>query len=166
MLLKRIYTKPEGWGKQVDENGKCINPPPLDYISLANTGINPEQNFSTDLVTEGLTSGRMKIDGETLIMDTYPEPLRYTIKRRPGRYCLHCGEKLADDQTGALARLHVAEKHAGEPSPDKNVPAGYISINHFECVLNAEQHEKYRVKPEHKHRAPVFHLRDADGEKH
>lgn len=33
MLLKKIYT----------EDGK------LDYIALAHTGINPEQNFSTSL---------------------------------------------------------------------------------------------------------------------
>lgn len=157
MLLKRIYKKPEGWEKQVNEKGECINPPPLDYLSLANTGVRPEQNFSVARVTEGLTAGLMRIDGDTLILDVHPEPLRYAIVRRPGRYCLHCGEKLGDDQGGAMARLHVAEKHAGTPSPDANTPSGYAALNHFECVLDSGQHEKYRVK--NKARAPHFPLR-------
>lgn len=159
MLLKRIYKQPEGWEKEVDANGNCTNMPPLAYISMANTGVNPEQSFSTDRVTEGLTAGLMRIDGDTLVLDVHPEPLRYAIKRRPGRYCLHCGEKLGDDNTGALARLHVAEKHAGKPSLDPTQPAGYVALNHFECVLDAEQHEKYRVRPEAKHRAPHFPLK-------
>ncbi len=151
MLIKRIYKKP------VNENVECLNPPPLDYLSLANTGANPEQNFSIQRVTEGLSAGLMRIDGDVLTLDVHPEPLRYTILRHPGRYCLHCGEKLGDDQGGAMARLHVAEKHAGVPSPDANTPAGYVWLLHFECVLDAGQHEKYRVKK--KARAPHFPLR-------
>src|SRR5690242_10935448 len=99
MLLKRIYT----------ESGE------LNYISLAHTGISPEQNFSTQLVTKFLQDGIMEIKGHTLTFHVYPEDLRYTIKRVPGRYCAHCGEKLSDDTGGELARLHVAQKHAGVP---------------------------------------------------
>lgn len=157
MLLKRIYKTPDGWEKQINERGECVNPPPLDYLSLAHTGINPEQNFSTDRVVEGLTAGLMRIEDDVLALECHPEPLRYAIKRRPGRYCLHCGEKLADDEKGVLARLHVAEKHAGKPSPDADTPAGYVALNHFECVLDAKQHEKYRVK--NAARAPHFPLR-------
>lgn len=157
MLLKRIYKTPEGWEKRVDEKGDCTNPPPLDYLSLSNSGVNPEQNFSIDLVTEGLTNGLMSIDDDVLTLNCHPEPLRYAIKRRPGRYCLHCSEKLGDDNGGTLARLHVAEKHAGKPSPDTGTPAGYVALNHFECVLDAEQHAKYRVKK--KARALHFPIR-------
>jgi len=161
MLLKRIYDTPEGWVRQVDEAGNCTNPPPLAYLSLAHTGIHAEQNFSVDRVTADLTAGLMTIDGDTLTLVCHPEPLRYTIQRRPGRYCLHCGEKLADDHKGALARMHVAERHAGQPSPAPGEPAGYVAINHFECVLDAAQHEKYRLRPEHKARAPHFMLKGA-----
>lgn len=159
MLLKRIYKTPEGWEKQVDEKGDCCNPPPLDYLSLANTGVKPEQHFSTDLVVEGLNAGLMAIDDDVLTLNCHPEPLRYIIKRRPGRYCLHCGEKLGDDNGGTLARLHVAEKHAGKPSPDANTPAGYVALNHFECVLDTKQHDKYRVREETRHLAPHFPLK-------
>jgi YgiT-type zinc finger domain-containing protein len=128
MLLKRIFT-PSG---------------ELDYISLAHTGSSPEQNFSTQLVTGCLKDGIMEINGDALTFHVYPEGLRYTIKRTPGRYCVHCGEKLPDDTGGELARLHVAQEHAGVPSPDKNNPAGYEAIHYFECVLSSAQHKKYK----------------------
>jgi len=164
MLMKRVYKKPEGWEKEVDENGNCTNPPPLDYLSLAHTGIEPEQNFSTQMVTGLLTDGLVTIEGDVLTLNVEPEPLIYKIVRQPGRYCLHCGEKLADDQTGALARLHIAMQHNGVASPDPSNPSGYVALNHFACVLDSAQHEKFRAKGVA--RAPVFHVRKADVEKH
>jgi hypothetical protein len=124
-----------------------IRPPKIDYISLAHTGISPEQNFSVRLVTEYLQTGFMSISGDELFFYVHPETLHFEIIRRPGRYCLHCGEKLPDDTGGALARLHVAEKHTGVASPNPDNSAGYVAINHFACVLNAEQHEKWKSVP-------------------
>lgn len=144
MLIKKIYKDTDG--------------AELDYISLANTGATPEQNFSVQLVTEGLNVGFMEIADDTLIFHVYPEDLHYTIQRRPGRYCLHCGEKLSDDTGGQLARLHVAEQHAGQASPSASDPAGYIAINAFQCVLNDAQHERFRVKEPA--RAPHFPVRE------
>ena len=144
MYLKRIY-----------KDGQ------LDYLSLAHTGTHPEQNFSIKLVTEYLSSGLMQMLGNDLTLHCYPEPLFYRINRRPGAYCLHCGAQLPIENRGALARLHVAEKHAGRPSPVPGEPAGYVVLNHFECVLDAGQHEKYRLRPEHKARAPHFPLKGA-----
>ncbi len=144
MYIKRIY------------NGDKV-----DYLSLAHTGIGPEQNFSIKFVTDCLQHGLMHTLGDKLSLNCYPEPLHYTIKRRPGAYCLHCGEQLSSDNRGIFARLHVAEKHAGRPSPVPGEPAGYVVLNHFECVLDAAQHEKYRLRPEHKARAPHFPLKGA-----
>jgi hypothetical protein len=142
MLLKRIFT----------ESGE------LNYVSLAHTGVSPEQNFSTGLVTQGLQEGIMEIAGDTLVFHVFPEDLIYTIKRQPGRYCLHCGEKLSDDAGGELARLHVAQYHAGVESPDPSNPAGYEALNHFECVLDDAQHEKFQLKEPA--RAPHFPLKE------
>ncbi len=122
-----------------------IRPAEIAYISLAHTGVSPEQNFSTRLVTDCLQKGLMSISGDELTFNVHPEPLHYEILRSPGRYCCHCGEKLPNDTGGELARLHVASEHAGIPSPDTNNPAGYVALNHFECRLNAEQHAKWRV---------------------
>ncbi len=130
MYLKKYYK----------ENGE------LDYLSLAHTGVSREQHFSTSLITEYVTLGLMEIKGKTLLFNVYPEPLRYEIKREPGRYCLHCGEKLADDQGGELARLHIATKHKDAP-PNANNPAGYENIHYFDCTLDEAQHEKYHLAP-------------------
>lgn len=119
----------------------------IDYISVAHTGVSREQHFSTSLVTEYLKLGLMELHDDELIFKTYPEHLRYTVIRVPGRYCLHCGEKLPDDQSGELARLHVAMQHTGNPSPDKNNPAGYEAIHYFDCMLDVDQHEKYKAVP-------------------
>jgi len=133
MYLKRFY-------KDADEGGNRL----LDYISLAHTGSSPEQNFNIGLVTELITLGFMEINGDTLIFRVHPEDLRYQIKRAPGRYCLHCGQKLDEDQGGEMARLHVALNHKGLKSPNPNTPAGYEWLRYYECVLNGEQHEKYK----------------------
>ena len=139
MILKRVYKAPE--------SGQA---PELDYIALGHTGTQPEQHFSVGLVTEMLTKGFMEIDeaANQLIFHTHPVDLVYAIVRRPGRYCLHCGEKLADDQGGELARLHVAQYHNGVASPDPDQPGGYEAINYFDCMLDAEQHARYQKHPD------------------
>jgi len=147
MLLKRIY-------KEAREG----ETPELDYVSLAHTGVSPEQNFSIKLVTEFLVAGIMEIVDDELFFHVHPEDLHYVIKRTPGRYCLHCGEKLSDDVSGQMARLHVAMKHAGVQSPSDNDPSGYVALNHFECVLNNKQHLKFGVKQAA--RVPQFPLKE------
>jgi hypothetical protein len=126
----------------------------LDYVSCADTGTTPEQNFSVDLVVGAMEQGWMSLEGNQLLVSVEPEVLRYEVLRQPGRYCCHCDEKLQDDEKGNLARLHVASKHRGQASPDPNSPAGYVKLNHFACRLNAEQHERFRVK--NVGRAPVY----------
>lgn len=86
MLLKRHYKKPAGWMKQVDADGTCINPPPLDYIEIKHTGGSPEQNFSDTLVMNGLREGWISIKEGVLTLHGRPEDLRYRIVRVPGRY--------------------------------------------------------------------------------
>ncbi len=45
-----------------------------------------------------------------------------------------------------MARKHIAEHHAGVPSPDSSNPSGYIWLREFQLRLNAEQHAKYMKK--------------------
>ena len=147
MYLKRIYK--EG-----------PNGPELNYISLAHTGTTPEQNFSVKLVTELVTKGIMEISGDELIFHVHPEDLHYEILRKPGRYCLQCGEKLPADISGELARLHVATEHAGELITDPSNPSGYVNLTWFECVLNEKQHKRFRKQG---HPAVAhFPLKEAD----
>lgn len=153
MLLKRFFKTPPDWVKKTDAAGNCTNPPPLDYVSVGHTGTTPEQNFSGGVINAAIAEGWATISRGKLMLHVMPEDLVYTIKRVPGRYCCHCGEKLQDDATGELARGHVARAHPNEESPDPNHPAGYSMTGAFECVLDAEQHARYQAKPG---RAPQF----------
>ncbi len=119
----------------------------LDYISLGHTGATPDQHFSTDFVLEMLTAGLMELRDGELFFKVYPEHLRYTILRTPGTYCLHCGAKLPSDPKGEEARAHIAAAHDDIQSPSANYPAGYEVTHYYDCVLNAEQHAKYKRKP-------------------
>ncbi len=189
MLLKRFYKTPLDWVKQINDRmvvrdangapvidpptkevvtrlvdpskpqGACLNPPPLDYVSCAHTGVSPEQNFSAGLINAALSEGWATISKGVLTLHVVPEDLIYTIKRMPGRYCCHCGEKLPDDSTGELARGHVATAHPGAESPDPSNPAGYCMTSAYECVLDAAQHERFRVRKAAK--PPVFARKEA-----
>jgi len=130
MLLKRIYDKEK-----------------LDHIELRHTGTSAEQNFSRRLVEGAVSEGWMTLSRGKIILHAKPEDLTYTIKRGPGHYCLHCGEKIESDALGAAARAHMAEKHDGMESPDRHWPAGYMVTHAFECVLDDKQHEKFKALP-------------------
>lgn len=135
MLLKRIYS---------NETGK---PPKLDHIVVKHTGVSVEQNFSRRLVEGAVAEGWMTLSRGKIIVHAKPEDLVYTVKRAPGHYCVHCGEKLDSDTNGQGARKHVAEKHAGAKSPDPQWPHGYAVTNAFECVLDEKQHAKFKATP-------------------
>lgn len=137
---------------------RTIAPPKLDYISLADTGTTPEQNFSDTLVLDGLRNNIIEIHDDELLLHVHPETLRYAINRSPGRYCLHCGERLEGDENGTMARLHVEMKHHGVASPDPTIPAGYVWLKEYQCVLNAEQHKKFCVTEPA--RAPHYPLKE------
>jgi len=151
MLLKRIYRKPEGWEAKRDAKGNLLNPPPLDHIAVKHTGTHAEQNFSTQLVEAAVTEGWMTLGQGKLTVHGKPEDLVYKIRRAPGHYCCHCGMKLPDAAAFAApgatnGMRHVADAHAGKKSPDAGNPAGYCRINHYECVLAAEQHKKFSAR--------------------
>jgi hypothetical protein len=164
MLLKRIYDKPAGWERQANARrtdgkladpakpeGACLNPPPFKHIEVKHTGTNPEQNFSDRLVSAGLAEGFISLSKGKLTLHGKPEDLNYTVKRIPGYYCCHCAAALPDAgrlvAPGVTAGMqHIADAHQGKDSPDAGNPAGYCRINHYECVLDSTQHEKFRVK--------------------
>lgn len=161
MLLKRHYNKPAGWepmrnkrdAKGVLTNphraeGALLNPPPLDHIQIRHTGLDAEQHFSTGLVEQGLEQGWIAIQDGKLILYAMPENLVYDIRRVPGRYSCFDGAKLPDDEAdrGDLARAYLAEHHSGQTSPDPQHPAGYYKINYYDCVLEASQQERFRLR--------------------
>lgn len=136
--------------------------PVVTGVELGHTGIKAEQNFSVRLVSQALAEGWMELAGDTILLHTDVGPLRYTVKRAPGYYCCHDGKRIPISEmaqherlrsgVGRLAaqeaRAYLAlHGYAGKPSPDAANPAGYVSLEHYECVLEAAQHAKYRARP-------------------
>lgn len=159
MELRRHYHISEGWTpvrNSLDANGRLTNPkrapgavlnaPGLSHIEVYDTGTTPAQHFTSRFVERGKEEGWLTIENGILTIYAEPENLVYRVLRVPGRYSCFDGRKLPDDDTGALARAYLAEHHAGQPSPDPENPAGYRMINYYDCLLSAEQHERFRIK--------------------
>jgi len=123
---------------------KLTRPPGIKYAEVRHTGVRAAQNFSTRLVAQGVADGWITIDGDTLTLRADPEDLVYTIVARPGFYCCHDGKAFAD-RDGAL--LYTQTYFGAEESPDQNHPHGWGRRNHYECVLDARQHAKFRAVP-------------------
>jgi hypothetical protein len=123
-------------------------------LELKHTGTHPEQNFSTTLIAQWLGLGLATVSGDVLTLDTEPEPLRYTIVRKPGYYCCHSGKRLdlspeayGDPALAAIeARQYLKDaKLLGKASPDANNPAGYRRTHAYECVLDEAQHARFKA---------------------
>lgn len=140
MLLKRLYTKPEGWEPQRAPDGTLTNPLPVTGLDVKHTGTHPEQHFSRRLVDAGLREGWLSLRKGMLTLHTAQGDLDYTVQRMPGLYCCHCDATLDDDPTGEAGRAHVAAMHADTASPDASNPAGYLRTHAYECVLDEVQH--------------------------
>jgi hypothetical protein len=135
--------------RQYDDKGEC------NGVLVMHTGTTPEQNFSTDLVATAQAQGWMAIDGDKLkLKSACGAELLYTVRRTPGYYCCHDGAPIPISAAGWMdPRVASAEARAylkangfeGRPSPDAGNPAGYCRINAYECVLDASQHEQFKI---------------------
>jgi len=57
--------------------------------------------------------------------------ISFLILSTPGRYCLHCEEKLEDDPSGTSARKHILDNHNGVATEDANDHSGYKCDNFY-----------------------------------
>lgn len=168
MLLKRHYDpaslaayqaereRLQAAGLSAEKIAAALQPLVASHISLRHSGTSERQNFSAPLIAEGLASGFIEIDGDALTLHCKPEPLRYAILRRPGYYCCHDGAAMpmspAAYGDGAIAAVEAqaylaAHGHKGKPSPDRANPAGYERSHQYECVLDPEQHQRFKAVP-------------------
>ena len=97
-------------------DGTLLDPPQVDHLDVKHTGTSPGQHFSTRLVAAGIAEGWLSIAGSQLTIKTDGEPLVYTVVRVPGKY------------------------------PCSTERSGYEVINYYDCLLNEDQHEQYRVQ--------------------
>ena len=112
--------------------------PPVAYLEIQRLGA--RQHIPPKTIGRPELEGIIVLDeeAETITIKTELGSLVLNVERVPGRYCCHCGDKLLDDdlapRSGAEARKHVAEHHAGMSSPDKQNQSGYCKIGYFDCV--------------------------------
>lgn len=109
---------------------------PRNKVALSKLVATDEaQHFTENFLTGGEAEGWLERNGKKVTIHGLDGDVVFGIVQEPGRYCLHCGEKLADDGDGRAARKHVADKHAGQVSPDAENAAGYVMQNYYNCVL-------------------------------
>ena len=98
-----------------------------------------KHNFAEKWVNRSLISGVASIDGDTLTVGE----AEYAIVRRPGAYCCHCGERIADGPalTKDEADLRIAYiatceiANNDDDTADPNNPAGYEVIGYYQGEL-------------------------------
>lgn len=123
MIMKKIYHAPSNDGEFRVVSG-------IEMKRLPKNGI---QHFTQKLVDMGIGEGWLKITPSTItITDTSNKKHKFTIEVPPGKYCLHCDEKLSDDAQGTQARLHVEQEHS-EADPLGDGGSGYMAINYYVC---------------------------------
>jgi hypothetical protein len=124
MFLKRIHATPADWKKEVNAAGDCINPPPCVGVEVKHTGHSRDQHFTDRLVLRGLKEGWIELTrdaekGARLLLKGTNGVLHYSVLRGPGKYPTSI--PTADDP-------------------------GYEVIHYFDCVLDEEDHAKFRVQ--------------------
>lgn len=126
----------DGTGCEAGRVVKLI--PPVVGVEVLHAG--DRQNFSPSLIRQGQKAGWLTFEADRLtILDSEGDPVTYKVVREPGSYCCHCGEELPDasardeDSGMTVGQLHVAERHAGETSPDPNNPSGYRRDDFYAC---------------------------------
>lgn len=120
---------------------------PVTHVEVLDTGASPEQNFSHRLVEDGISQGWISLAPGTLTVRAVPEHLSYSVMREPGYYCKSTGQRIpitatawASSRRGVLARAE-AQRWLAANGKDA---ADYEVTNAYECVLNEEQHAKFR----------------------
>lgn len=135
MELKRLYQRGADGTLVRDEKdlAKCIG------VQVKRMGL--KQKFSPDLIAAATAEGWLTMAAGKITIKHTEGEITFDVVRKPGRYCCHCGEKLAGrdiDPGGAMARAHVAAKHSGETSPDPENPSGYMVTAAYKGVQDGE----------------------------
>lgn len=135
MLLKRIH----------NDSGV------VTHVLVKHTGSGDAQNFSERLVGAGVEAGWIVVEGETLTIKAQPEPLRYSIRRRPGYYVAGTCDRIpltdaAWSQALSRTEATLAPREAKAYLSQRGLPVtGYEVTRAYECVLDAEQHDKFKA---------------------
>lgn len=137
--------------KQYEKDPKTQAPQRVSHVLVKHTGLKPEQNFSRRLVESALADGWMTLDGATLTMKGDPEDLVYLVKRDPGYYCVSTGERIPISQMAWTRMLATgigdlsAREAKGWLLARGKAQNDYEVCQAYECVLDADQHDRFKL---------------------
>jgi hypothetical protein len=143
MELRRIYA--DGSLLGADSAPLCTG------VDLFHTGTSAEQTFKRSLVLSACAQGWMSVAGDTLELKAKQDTLTYSIVRHPGYYVRSTGERIplselamSQYMTEIVATLAPAEARAFLSGRGLE-PDDYEATRNYHCVLNDEQHAKWRA---------------------
>lgn len=93
------------------------------------------QNLSPSFIDGGEQEGWLTRSRGGITIHGEKGDVEYRIAERPGLYCCHTGDRIADVGDYPTAQKYIAEKFAGVPSPDPQNPSGYRANHGFTLVL-------------------------------
>ncbi len=142
MELRRIY---DPASLEPGATPRCVG------VDLFHTGNDAAQTFKRSLVLTACAEGWMAVQGDALTLKSAQDTLSYQIVRHPGYYVTSTGERIplselamSEFLTEPVAKLAAAEARAflagrGLPVND------YEATRNYHCVLNDEQHARWRA---------------------
>lgn len=147
MLIKRHYDP-----ASLERKALGIGDAVCTHVEVKHTGTSPEQNFSTRLVTQAMAEGWMSVEGDKLTMRTAANQpdLVYTVVRTPGTYAKQDGARIPISDLAREERMRTgqgrlsAKEAAAFLAAPKYTDKSYEVIDHFACVLSADQHDMFK----------------------
>lgn len=142
MELRRIY---DPASIEPGVTPRCVG------VDLFHTGTAPEQTFKRSLVLAACAEGWMYVAGDTLKLKAKQDTLTYSIVRHPGYYVRSTGQRIQISElamseflTEQVAKLAAAEARAFLAA-NGLAENDYEATRNYHCVLNDEQHAKWRA---------------------
>lgn len=129
MFLKRLYSDPDpATGQRT-----------VTSVRVMRAG--RVMRFSPTMLDGADAEGWLTRSRGTVTIHGEKGDVVYRVAHTPGLYCCHCDARLGDVGDKNVGLAHVAEHHAGVPSPDPQNPVGYRGLTAFECVLIGDEIE-------------------------
>ncbi len=158
MMLKRHYDP----ASLVDGQS-----PRVTHVEVIHTGLSADQNFDDGLIDGAVSAGWAQLSGDRLTLKTDGEPLRYTIKRTPGYFCKSTGERIPVSERAWARFRYGGDSAASQPearawlAAHGKQPNDYDIAVAYHCVLDTDQHDRFRAVRGPKNQIVAAHTLEA-----
>lgn len=168
MLLKRQYDPAElAAYLEAKTRGELTEMPMITHVEVMHTGTSPEQNFDDGMIDRAVIDGWATLSADRLQLKTDGEPLRYTVTRAPGYFCKSTGEAIPMSAKAWARFRYSGDSALSQPEARAWLKANDKADNDYDiavayhCVLDADQHERFRAVKDAKNRTVAAHTLEA-----